>query len=59
MATMVPWNAPSYIADSSEIDENDKIPGVSYIGAKVFMTDLSEWYIVLEDLSVVTMTATP
>jgi hypothetical protein len=50
MATLVPYTAPYFVASSNEIS-NNKITGVSTIGAKVFITDTGQWKVVGSDLT--------
>lgn len=53
MATRTSGNFPTYIAESTEIDVNTKIPGCSIIGGTVFLTDTGAWMIVNSDQTVV------
>lgn len=49
--TYLNFKTPSFIALSSDIDINGKIPGLSIIGAKVYLTDTKVWKVVLADLT--------
>jgi len=53
--TMIPGNALSYQAASSDITSGSKIVGASYIGATVFITDTGLYYRVQSDLTLVPM----
>jgi hypothetical protein len=46
-------NAGQYQALSSDITAGSTIPGISYIGADVYITDTKTWYRVLPDLTLI------
>lgn len=46
MAIITNSNFPTYIAESTEIDENTKIPGCSIVGGTIYLTDKGAWKIV-------------
>lgn len=55
--TTIPYNSPTYSALSTDIVEN-KITGASVIGAKVFITDTKQSYIISNDLTLVSENVT-
>jgi hypothetical protein len=53
-ALYIPGNAPSYQCLSSDIDtSSSKVSNASYKGADIYVTDIAQWYRVLDDLTVV------
>lgn len=48
---LVSLSIPDFMALSSDIDGDNKIPGLGIVGAKVFITDTQVWKIVLPDLT--------
>ena len=53
-ALYIPGNAPTYQCLSSDIStSSSKVSNASYKGADIYVTDIKQWYRVLEDLTVV------
>lgn len=56
--TYMPVTSPEYRALSTDMTSGSKIPGVSWIGAKIYFTDTKSWGVVLPDETIVPMYTT-
>jgi hypothetical protein len=54
----VPFNAPKYMALSTDMTSGSTLPGMAYCGAFVYFTDTQKWYTSGSDLVLTEYTGT-